>query len=712
MLRVHKLIIGITNSVKSKLIIIIFIIIVFTVSIINLFILPSIKQEIYQEKKIQMKRIVDSSVGILQHYYELAQKGKISQEEAQYNAKHIIKESTYGPKKKKYLWILNFDSQIIIHPFKPKLNGNKLNDLIKITDIPLKFMDINNKSKTFFLTDESQATSVANELDESFQQIMVTLKEQVYAYMDYKWQYYDDQTKVEPKMAYVTAFKPWKWILGTGIYVNEVEQRVKEIRNRIILILFCIMTLIGIVVYFLTDHFLSPIITASNFASNIAKGNFDIELPQCKTDDEIGNLLTSLDKMQEQLYSHINQLNETNKELKHEKNKLQKYLNVSQIIFLIINKDKEVELINQKGCEILGYNREEIIGKKWIDNFVSEKEKGELKKECKKVMSQKSKVIDYYENKIINKDGEEIIMAWHNTSLYNEQGEFQGVLSSGIDITERKLLKEELEYNQLQAEFFANLSHELKTPLNLIFSALQMLNLYRKNNLNSNNNKSCGKYIDVINQNGYRLLRLVNNLVDITKIDSNSFTLNLQNCDIVNLIKDITYSVEDYIKHKDCILEFNSNISEVITACDPFNIERIMLNLLSNAIKFTDVGDQISVNMYKDDEDIFVSVKDTGIGIPKDKQKIIFKRFGQADKSFTRNSEGSGIGLAIVELLVKMHNGEITVNSEYQKGSEFIIKLPINVIEEDKKISSNNYFHSAEELIDRIDVEFSDIYDL
>ena len=167
-------------------------------------------------------------------------------------------------------------------------------------------------------------------------------------------------------------------------------------------------------------------------------------------------------------------------------------------------------------------------------------------------------------------------------------------------------------------------------------------------------------------------MKLINNLIDITKIDSDSYDLNLQNHDIVKLIEEIVFSVEEYANRKRIELIFNSEIKEKVIACDLFSIKRIILNLLSNAIKFTDEADTIEVNICDKEGSIFISVKDTGIGIPKDRQKIIFERFGQADKSFTRNSEGSGIGLSLVKSLVEMHGGKIRFKSEYGKGNEFI----------------------------------------
>ncbi|SJZ90004.1 sensor histidine kinase [Selenihalanaerobacter shriftii] len=264
--------------------------------------------------------------------------------------------------------------------------------------------------------------------------------------------------------------------------------------------------------------------------------------------------------------------------------------------------------------------------------------------------------------------------------------------------------REEIEYEKIQNEFFANLSHEFKTPLNLIFSGLQLLDNKIKNNNDIDEYKT---YTNTIKQNSYRLLKLVNNLIDINKINFKAFNLNLQNYDIVNLIRDITDSIKSYAEDNNRELQFNSDIEERIIACDPFNIERIMLNLLSNAIKFTNKDDEIIVHIYEKKEKIIISVEDTGIGIPEEKQEIIFKRFGQVDTSFTRNSEGSGIGLSLVKKLVEMHEGEIGFKSKYGKGSEFIIKLPIKILEKDIKFKNREVEY---DFINKVNVEFPDIY--
>jgi PAS domain S-box-containing protein len=326
------------------------------------------------------------------------------------------------------------------------------------------------------------------------------------------------------------------------------------------------------------------------------------------------------------------------------------------------------------------------------------------------------------EEKMIQFDGNIIPV-----NIYSGAIEYEGnpcILSVIRDISEHKksenlrlkiqeqsrLLDKAAEYDKLKTEFFANLSHEFRTPLNVMLSTLQLLNLIGANKTNTDSKDKISKYYNIMKQNCYRLLRLVNNLIDITKIDAEYFKLSLKNENIISTIEDITLSVTDYAKNKGLDIIFDTNVEEKLMACDADKIERIMLNLLSNAIKFTSSGGSIFVNILDKDSSIIVSVRDTGVGIPKDKQLSIFKRFVQVDKSLSRKREGSGIGLSLVKSLVELHNGTIKINSEYGKGSEFIIELPVKVLPESENVTSDEDL-AKESNIQRIKIEFSDIYD-
>lgn len=298
--------------------------------------------------------------------------------------------------------------------------------------------------------------------------------------------------------------------------------------------------------------------------------------------------------------------------------------------------------------------------------------------------------------------------------LYNDDRTGQGLIFLGIDITEHKIneqneqrIKELMYYDELRTNFFSNISHELKTPLNLIFSALQVTEL--KINLIDENQKNIKKYINIIRQNCYRLLRIINNLIDITKIDAGHFVINYSNKDIVGVIENIVLSIVDYVESKGISITFDTEIEEKIMTFDPDAMERIILNLLSNSIKFTPNGGSIEVNIYDKANSIVISVKDTGLGIPIEKQASVFEKFVQVDKSLSRNREGSGIGLSLVKELVALHDGTIELESIIGKGSEFKIELPVK-LEEEYRNSNEIDMYTSEGRVERVNIEFSDIY--
>jgi len=263
------------------------------------------------------------------------------------------------------------------------------------------------------------------------------------------------------------------------------------------------------------------------------------------------------------------------------------------------------------------------------------------------------------------------------------------------------------EYEKLRTDFFANISHELRTPVNVIYSAEQMIDVNLKNK--DFEQEKIDKYLKMIKQNSYRLIRLINNLIDISKIDATVFEIKPINCDIVSTVENITMSVSEYIESRNISLTFDTEVEEKVIACDPDKIERIVLNLLSNAIKFTPKNGEVFVKLYLSENKLCISVKDTGIGIAEDMRELIFDRFIQVDKSISRSREGSGIGLSLVKSLVELHGGSVQVNSVLGQGSEFIFSLPDVLIEDTVK---DNYFSNlSDQRVDRINIEFSDIYD-
>lgn len=266
-------------------------------------------------------------------------------------------------------------------------------------------------------------------------------------------------------------------------------------------------------------------------------------------------------------------------------------------------------------------------------------------------------------------------------------------------------LNESQELNKKILQFICGIFHELKTPLNVIFSTVQVMELCKEYQ-NEEVLKKQGNYIKIIKQNCYRLMRLINNLQDLSKLDSGFAKLELHNIDIISFIENITSSLVPYAKYKGISLIFDTDVEEKIIAVDYNKIERIILNLLSNAIKFTPKKGKISVSIENKDDYVYISIKDTGIGIPQDKIKYVFEKFKQCDTAPINGKQGNGIGLYLVKCFTEMHGGEVSVKSVVGKGSTFTVKLPLKITKE----KLNNAIYSENENIDdKLNIEFSNM---
>lgn len=362
---------------------------------------------------------------------------------------------------------------------------------------------------------------------------------------------------------------------------------------------------------------------------------------------------------------------------------------------------------NQAVCKNFGYDEDECKELSLADLDVRFLEKGERKRQemFNRILSEEDKVM--YETKYRTKSGQLIpVEVVHHKFKLNSRDMIMTVVR---DISERNIIKETKQLEKLKSEFLANVAHELRTPLNVIIVTLQSMEIYTADlcrRLGEVDQR--GKYYTgIMKQNALRLLKLVNNFLSMAKVEAGYYEANKQNYNIVSLVEDISQSVIDYIKENLITFEFDTNVEEKVVYCDPEMIEKIVLNLISNAVKFTDPGGMLMVDINDKRDKVQIIVSDSGRGIPEDKLGVIFERFRQADKTFTRKQEGCGIGLSLVKSFVKAHEGTITVRSEVGFGSQFIIELPAFVDEEtpyedyDLDAKGNTLYRRA--------LEFSDI---
>ena len=253
------------------------------------------------------------------------------------------------------------------------------------------------------------------------------------------------------------------------------------------------------------------------------------------------------------------------------------------------------------------------------------------------------------------------------------------VKSRTKELEEQMIKNEELYNNNIKIEenknkYLVNLSHELRTPLNVISSTNQLLlELSKKDNIKSD---KLAYYIDISERNCNRLLNLVNNILDNTKLQSKMYTLNLKEVDIIYLVEETSLTLIDYIKSKSIELIIDPEVEEKVILCDDYEIERCIVNLVSNAAKFTPEGGNITITIKDLDDKVMISVLDTGVGIEEKYHKTIFDRFNQLDNDEAKG--GSGLGLSITSKIVELHKGEIYVESKVGEGSNFVIILPVD----------------------------------
>jgi len=252
-------------------------------------------------------------------------------------------------------------------------------------------------------------------------------------------------------------------------------------------------------------------------------------------------------------------------------------------------------------------------------------------------------------------------------------------------------------------DYFANVSHELRTPLAVILSSVDFLSAcFAEDHISL---ETCRNTLDISKRNCHRLLRIINNLLDMTKIKSGYMNVSPRNIDLAAKLNEVVDSVREYANKKGITLNFFSDTRCPSVAADEDMLDRIMLNLLSNAIKYTPDKGVVSVILQDSHNKgkIMITVKDNGIGIPADKLHVIFDRFAQVDDSMTKRTEGCGLGLSLVKSLVELHDGRIWVESKPGLGSKFSFELPIRTASSDPAQSF------APDIKDRIYYEFSDL---
>lgn len=335
--------------------------------------------------------------------------------------------------------------------------------------------------------------------------------------------------------------------------------------------------------------------------------------------------------------------------------------------------------VNEKTCSNLGYTREELLHLKIRDIKATPSDD--------MFWTNHIKMYDYEENLVFEsshrcKDGTIFPVEVSERLVKRDSNEY--IVATVRDITERKKVEETLIQakilaeagNRAKSELVANVSHELRTPLNSIIGFSEVLHDKTFGSLNERQTR----YVDYIFSSGKQLLDLINDLLDISKIEAGKMKLKYTKFSISTVIHEVINLVSPMSSDKDIVIEATIDKQISFVNADIQKIKHILLNLLDNAIKFTPNGGSVKIDVSHDGYMLKVAISDTGIGISKNDQDKLFHPFVQLDASTTRKYRGTGLGLAIVKQMIELHGGKVWIESEFNEGSTFIFTLPFNAI--------------------------------
>lgn len=433
-----------------------------------------------------------------------------------------------------------------------------------------------------------------------------------------------------------------------------------------ILITFIASILIsaGLAVY-ISRSIIVPVKELTEGTMRIASGNLEHRI-SVESNDELGGLAEQFNAMSGDLkeaYRKLeNRIELVNKDLLVEKERVEAVIeNIAEGVLIIDNSRKIIGL-NKAGAKMLGLQLSQCVEEKCYEIFKTnychrDKDRCLMLKKLEGKFSPFG--YDYY---VSCNDGSKTPVLISIGLLYNEDGSFAGAVEVFRDITELK------EIDQMKADFIANVSHELRTPLTSIIMAVRVMIDKKIGELTE---KQEG-LLKIVNSDSERLVRLINDLLDLSKMEAGMVKMEFQHVDVYPIIEETVSSVQSIAESKNIKIE-NLVHPEIGTLyIDPDRIKQVFTNLLYNGLRFTENGGSVSVRAEEDEADVEFSISDTGVGIPKDKQSLIFERYRQLDE----DSGGTGLGLAITKNIVEMHNGKIRVESEVGKGSTFVFSLP------------------------------------
>ena len=429
-------------------------------------------------------------------------------------------------------------------------------------------------------------------------------------------------------------------VIRASLFLSEINILLNNLKMNIIMIAVIIVVILLIGAFLFSRSVSKPLSELATASSKVAKGDFNTKV-SLKSNNEIKALADSFNYMTEQISTLFTQLS-------YQKEELNSIISSINEGLCVIDKNGAISISNEsfrktvQNDSVKGKLYWEVIRKTRFDEFI------------KKVKNDQKSIVDEIE---FNNQ----IFLCSATLCSNKED----IVATLYDITTIKNLE------KTKKDFVSNVSHELRTPLTAIKGFVETLQETNSDDKNKH-------YLNIISRHTDRVIRIVNDLLLLSKLEGAPVNLELEKVNLKNLIENILKIFEQSLKEKKLALKFNASNSLPIINADPFKLEQVFINLIDNAIKYTERGEiAISLNSYN--ETVTIEIQDTGICIPQEHLSRIFERFYVVDSSRSRKLGGTGLGLSIVKHIVLLHNGKIDVKNIPGVGTNFIVSLPVSL---------------------------------
>jgi PAS domain S-box-containing protein len=353
--------------------------------------------------------------------------------------------------------------------------------------------------------------------------------------------------------------------------------------------------------------------------------------------------------------------------------------NIPNMIFVKDAKELRFVRLNRAGEELLGFSRDQLIGKNDFDFFPTEQAEHFVSLDRETLRN--GRLVDIAEEMIQTKNKGERILHTKKIPILDASGAPSFLLGISEDITETRKAQEAVRNaqeeaeraNRAKSEFLASMSHELRTPLNAILGFSELLSDDATDQFDTATRR---RFLDQIHGSGQHLLQLINDILDLSKVEAGQMELHLQSVELGSLVQEVRATIEPLARSK--AIELNTESTrEISLIADSAKVRQMLLNLVSNAIKFTPTGGRIDIRIRRLESWVEIAVSDSGIGIAKEDISRLFTEFQQLDVGPGRRQEGTGLGLALTRRFAELHGGQVIVESEVGKGSTFTLRLPL-----------------------------------